>query len=67
MTKQPETVFVVLGCNEKLKSKVFDFLRAIGLKSLEWDQAINLTDGSSLYIGEAFDAAFGSTQAVVSV
>jgi hypothetical protein len=65
MTKDFETVFVVHGRNEKLRSAMFDFLRAIGLKPLEWDQAVSLTGNGSPYIGEVLDAAFATAQAVV--
>ena len=67
MTKKPETVFVVHGRNEKLRLAMFDFLRAIGLKPLEWDQAVSLTGDGSPYIGEVLDTAFVNTQAVIDV
>ena len=65
MTKNPNTVFVVHGRNEKLRIAMFDFLRAIGLKPLEWDQAVSLAGDGSPYIGEVLDTAFDSAQAVV--
>jgi len=65
MIKDSETVFVVHGRNEKLRSAMFDFLRAIGLKPLEWDQAVSLTGNGSPYIGEVLEAAFATAQAVV--
>jgi hypothetical protein len=46
---------------------MFDFLRAIGLKPLEWDQAVSLTGNDSPYIKEVLNAAFDNAQVVVSV
>jgi hypothetical protein len=65
MTKDPRTVFVVHGRNELLRAAMFDFLRAIGLKPLEWDQAVALTGAGSPYIGQVLDTAFATAQAVV--
>ncbi|MDQ0241493.1 hypothetical protein J2S94_003595 [Arthrobacter bambusae] len=44
---------------------MFTFLRSIGLKPIEWDQAIALTGKASPYIGEVLDVAFDDAQAVV--
>lgn len=44
---------------------MFGFLRALGLRPLEWDTAIGLTAKASPYIGEVLDAAFNHAQAVV--
>lgn len=65
MTKDARTVFVVHGRNEALRSAIFDFLRALGLKPLEWDQAVALTGDGSPYVGQVLDAAFAQAQAVV--
>jgi hypothetical protein len=46
---------------------MFDFLRALGLKPLEWDQAMSLTGDGSPYIGEILDAEFINTQTVIGV
>ena len=61
----PKKVFVVHGRNEAVRSSMFDFLRAIGLKPIEWTQALKLTGKPSPYIGEVLDAAFAAAQAVV--
>lgn len=58
-------VFVVYGRNEAIRRALFDFLRAIGLKPIEWSQAITLTGKGSPFIGEVLDAAFQHAQAVV--
>lgn len=63
--KNPQTVFVIHGRNEAVRKSMFEFLRAIGLKPLEWSQAIAETKEASPYIGQVLDAAFRVAQAVV--
>ncbi|WP_239004920.1 MULTISPECIES: TIR domain-containing protein [Myxococcus] len=46
---------------------MFAFLRAIGLKPLEWTQALALTKQGAPYIGEILDAAFSEAQAVIAL
>jgi hypothetical protein len=65
MAKDARTVFIVHGRNEALRSAMFDFLRALGLKPLEWDQAVALTGDGSPYVGQVLDAAFAQAQAIV--
>jgi hypothetical protein len=65
MTKDPGSVFVVHGRNESLRKSMFDFLRSIGLKPVEWTQAVELTGDGSPYVGQVLDAAFEHAQAVV--
>jgi predicted nucleotide-binding protein len=64
-TADPQIVFVVHGRNEAARKSIFDFLRAIGLKPLEWSQAVAATGKGSPYVGEILDAAFSKAQAVV--
>lgn len=64
MTDQ-RAVFVVHGRNTPVRDSMFAFLRALGLKPLEWDTAIGLTGKASPYIGEVLDAAFDHAGAVV--
>jgi hypothetical protein len=59
------TVFVIHGRNEALRKSMFDFLRAIGLKPLEWSQAVSATGEGSPYVGQVLDKAFSIAQAVV--
>ncbi|MBD9698446.1 nucleotide-binding protein [Flavimobilis sp. GY10621] len=59
------TVFVVHGRNTAARDAMFTFLRALGLKPLEWDQAIELTGKGTPYVGEVLDAAFAAGQAVI--
>lgn len=61
----PSVVFVVHGRNEKARAALFAFLRSIGLKPLEWAQAIQETRSGSPFIGEVLDAAFSKAQAIV--
>lgn len=63
--KDNRAVFVVHGRNDTARRGLFDFLRSIGLRPLEWEQAIELTGKASPYIGQVLDAAFHNAQAVV--
>lgn len=58
-------VFVVHGRNLPARDAVFSFLRAIGLRPIEWDQAVAATGQGSPYVGQVLDAAFEQGQAVV--
>lgn len=58
-------VFVVHGRNLEARNSLFRFLRSIGLRPLEWSQAIQLTGKASPFIGEILDVAFSNAQAVV--
>jgi predicted nucleotide-binding protein len=59
------TVFVVHGRDTRLRDSMFEFLRAIGLKPLEWNQVIKLTRQASPYVGTILDTAFREAAAVV--
>lgn len=61
----PARVFVVHGRNASARDAMFEFLRAIGLRPIEWSQAVRLTGKGSPYIGEILDAAFAEAQAVI--
>jgi len=64
-TTDPKVVFVVHGRNIKAKTAMFNFLRALGLKPMEWSQAVAATGKSSPYIGEVLDKVFFLAQAIV--
>ncbi|GAA4758308.1 hypothetical protein GCM10023328_47510 [Modestobacter marinus] len=64
-TPNPQDVFVIHGRNEPARAALFSFLRSIGLKPIEWSQAIAMTGTGSPYIGEVLDAAFSAAQAIV--
>lgn len=59
------SVFVVHGRNLAARDSLFTFLRALGLRPIEWSQAVAFTAKGSPYIGEVLDAAFSAAQAVV--
>lgn len=63
--RDPARVFVVHGRNAPARDAMFDFLRALGLRPIEWAQAVRMTRKGSPYIGEILDAAFAEAQAVV--
>lgn len=58
-------VFVVHGRNQAARDALFVFLRAIGLRPIEWSHAVDMSGKSSPYIGEVLNAAFSNAQAVV--
>jgi predicted nucleotide-binding protein len=59
------SVFVVHGRNLVIRDAMFQFLRSIGLKPIEWSQAVNATGKASPYIGEILDKAFSMARAIV--
>lgn len=61
----PRAVFVVHGRNDDLRRSMFEFLRSIDLRPMEWTRAVELTGAASPYIGQVLDAAFDHAQAVV--
>lgn len=61
----PEKVFVVHGRNREARDAMFSFLRSLGLKPIEWDQAVAATGQGSPYIGDVLTAAFDEAQAIV--
>lgn len=61
-------VFVVYGRDAAAKREIFRFLRAIGLKPIDFSEAaVELTGKGSPYIGEVLTAAFAHAQAVLVV
>lgn len=61
----PTRVFVVHGRDLKLRNAMFDFLSSIGLRPIEWEQAITSTGDPSAHIGEILKNAFELANAVV--
>ena len=59
------TVFVVHGRDEAARNDMFDFLRALGLRPLEWMEAIKFTRKPMPYIGDILKTAFEHAEAVV--
>jgi predicted nucleotide-binding protein len=60
-------VFVIHGRDESVRKAFFDFLRAIGLHPLEWDEAIKLTGTAAPFIGNVLTIAFEHAQAIVAL
>jgi Predicted nucleotide-binding protein containing TIR-like domain len=60
-----KNVFVVYGRNELAKRAMYEFLRAIGLTIVEWEQAVALTKKGTPFVGEILEAAFRVSKAVV--
>jgi predicted nucleotide-binding protein len=62
-------VWVVHGRDEKARVGIFNFLRAIGLRPIEWSQAVEeavkATGRGSPHIGEILETAFSKNRAVV--
>lgn len=65
LAKDPKTVFVVHGRNLEARDALFSFLGAIGLRPLEWSEAIVRTGKSSPYIGDILETAFSEARAIV--
>lgn len=58
-------VFVVHGRDNAARDDMFTFLRALGLRPIEWLEAIKMTGTSTPYVGQILDAAFENASAVV--
>jgi len=58
-------VFVIHGRNEEVRRALFDFLRAIDLKPIEWSEAVAITGKPSPFVGEILDAAMRYAQAII--
>lgn len=65
--KDPQRVFVVHGRNIDVKKDIFNFLRSIGLRPIEWTKAIEMTGKATPYVGEILDVALANAQAIVVV
>lgn len=65
LKRRGTTVFVVHGRDLAGKDAVFALLRTLGLRPLEWTQALKLTKKGSPYVGEVLDAAFSEAAAII--
>ncbi len=61
----PRAVMVVHGRNEAARLAMFDLLRALGLKPLEWGDLVSGTGRGAPYVGEVLEHAFQRARAVV--
>jgi predicted nucleotide-binding protein len=59
------SVFVVHGRNEALRKSMFDFLRSLGLKPIEWEKAVAKAKGGNPYVGDVLRKAMRGAQAIV--
>lgn len=61
----PRNVFVVHGRNHKVRDAMFDFLRSIDLRPIEWDEAIRETGEGSPTIPKILEAGFSMAQVAI--
>jgi hypothetical protein len=61
------SVFVVHGRDIALKKSMFEFLRSLDLKPLEWEQAILQAKDVNPHVDEVLDVSMGRVQAVVVI
>jgi predicted nucleotide-binding protein len=55
----------VHGRDEALRKSMFEFLRSLGLKPMEWGHAVETAKGANPYIGDILDSAMAKVAAVV--
>ena len=58
-------VFVVHGRNEQARVAMFDFLRALDLRPLEFSEVVSSSGEGSPFVGQAVDSGMEGTQAIV--
>jgi predicted nucleotide-binding protein len=58
-------VFVVHGRDEQARRAMFEFLRALGLHPLDWEEAVTATGSTSPFLPDVVATAFSRAQAVV--
>jgi predicted nucleotide-binding protein len=66
-TINKSSVFVVYGRSDALRHSIFDFLRAIGLKPIEWNQALRMTGAPAPFVGDIVEAAMQHAQAMLII
>lgn len=60
-----DEVFVVHGRNEKIKDSLFDFLEAINIKPLEWEEVVRRTGTGTPTTLEVIEKGMNSTDATI--
>lgn len=60
-------VFVIYGRDEKARRAIFDFLRALGLRPLEWETLLGQKRDVASYLGEAVRTGLDAATAVVAL
>jgi|tagenome__1003787_1003787.scaffolds.fasta_scaffold20826217_2 hypothetical protein len=63
----PRAVFVVHGRNLAARNAVFDFLKAIDLRPLEWDVVAGETRSGAPFVFEILERGFEIAQAVIVI
>jgi predicted nucleotide-binding protein len=58
-------VFVVYGRDDQARRAIFDFLRALGLRPLEWEMLVGETRNTSPFLAEAVRRGLAQTRAVI--
>ncbi|EFC81260.1 CATRA conflict system CASPASE/TPR repeat-associated protein [Parafrankia sp. EUN1f] len=58
-------VFVVHGRDEEARLAIFELLRALGLRPLDWEELVAMTGRTAPYLGEVVAQAMPLAQAVV--
>lgn len=61
----PNSVFVVHGRDNDAKNAMFTFLRAVGVKPIEWATAVGMSNKAAPYIGEILNEAFSRARAIL--
>ncbi len=65
--KDKRIVFVIHGRDSENQKAMFDFLRSIDLKPLEWAKLVTETGEASPHISNILEKAFNTAQAVVAL
>jgi len=63
--KAGNQVFVVHGRDLAARDAIFSFLRAVGVKPIEWTSALAMSKKAAPYIGDVLEAAFAEARAIV--
>lgn len=58
-------VFVVFGRNIAARDAMYEFLRALSLEPIEWEQAKQLTREAAPFVGRILEVAFKHARAVI--
>jgi predicted nucleotide-binding protein len=58
-------VFVVYGRDDEARRAVFDFLRSLGLRPLEWEEIVETTGKTAPFLGDAVRAGLAMATAAV--
>jgi predicted nucleotide-binding protein len=62
-SERVKTVMVVYGRDDTMRTDIFNLLRALDLKPVEWNDAVRKTGKASPYVGDILTAAFAMAQA----